>query len=125
VAEDWPSAQHADRSPLPRVQDLARTEDGYAPESVEEAFDAFYRHLARLDATLRTLETVETFSRQASDLRADLRSIRAAGWSPYPRGYAVTAPAPRMSGVPPAVPRIALEVVFLVAVAVAAAVAGF
>jgi len=125
VAENWPSPQHAERSPLPRVEDLPRGEHGYEPEHVEEAFDAFYRHLAQLDSTLRTLESVETFSRQASELRADLRSIRAAGWSPYPRGYAVSAPAPRFGGVSPAVPRIALEVVFLVVVAVAIAVAEF
>jgi hypothetical protein len=125
VSEDWPSPQHAERSPLPRLEDLPRAEHGYDPERVEEAFDAFYRHLAQLDSTLRTLETVDAFSRQAAELRADLRSIRAAGWSPYPRGYAVSAPAPRGGGIPPAVPRIALEVVFLIAVAVAVAVAGF
>jgi hypothetical protein len=82
VIEDWPSPKHSDdeRQPLPRVEDLPRG-DGYDAEAVEDAFDAFYRHLAQLDSTLRTLEAVDAFSRQAAELRADLRSIRVAGWS--------------------------------------------
>jgi len=46
-------------------------------------------------------------------------------WSPYPRGYPV-APTPSLGlGITEAVPRVALEVVFLVAVAVTVAVANF
>jgi hypothetical protein len=96
---------------------------GYDQPSVQDAFDAFYRHLAQLDSTLRSLEAVDAFRGQAAELRADLRSIRAAGWSPYPRGYPVP-PAPSF-GLPEAVPRIALEVIFLVAVAAVLAVANF
>src|SRR4051794_12735160 len=51
VAEDWPSSQHVERSPLPRLEDLPRAEHGYEAEHVQEAFDAFYRHLAQLDST--------------------------------------------------------------------------
>src|SRR5262249_60322886 len=54
-----------------------------------------------------------------------LRSIRAAGWSPYPRGYALAPERSLFGSLPPAVPRIALEVVFLVAVAAVVAVADF
>jgi hypothetical protein len=124
VSQDWPSPQRRDeRSSLPRVEDIPLVERGYDPERVEDAFDAFYRHLAQLDSTLRTLETVEAFREQAAELRADLRSIRAAGWSPYPRGYAVAPAAHVGSGVPEAVPRIALEVAFLIVVTVVVAVA--
>jgi hypothetical protein len=122
VTEDWPSPKHPDdRQPLPRVEDLPRGE-GYEAEAVAEAFDAFYRHLAQLDSTLRTLEAVDAFSRQASELRADLRSIRVAGWSPYPRGYPVTAPQSLGAGLPDALPRIALEVAFLIVVTVVVAI---
>jgi hypothetical protein len=125
MSEDWPSPQRPDeRRPLPRPADLPRG-DGYDAEAVEEAFAAFYEHVAQLDSTLRTLEAVETFRHQAAELRADLRSIRVAGWSPYPRGYPV-APTPAVgAGLPEAVPRIALEVAFLIVVAVVVAVASF
>jgi hypothetical protein len=122
MTEDWPSPQHPDdRQPLPRVEDLPRGE-GFEEQAVADAFDAFYRHLAQLDATLRSLEAVDAFSRQASELRADLRSIRVAGWSPYPRGYPVAAPQPLGSSLPDSLPRIALEVVFLIVVTVIVAV---
>src|SRR5690242_2448651 len=51
MQDSWPSAEHeAERaSPLPRVEDLPYAESGYEPERVREAFDAFYRHIARLD----------------------------------------------------------------------------
>jgi hypothetical protein len=112
MAEEWPSPHHHEAHPLPRVEDLPAAWEGYDRERVQAAFDAFYRHIARLDATLRTLEAVEVFRGEASDLRAELRSMRAAGWSPYPRGYALT---PERSMLrPEAMPRIALEVVFLV-----------
>jgi hypothetical protein len=122
MTEDWPSPQHPDdRQPLPRVEDLPRGE-GFEEEAVADAFDAFYRHLAQLDATLRSLEAVDAFSRQASELRADLRSIRVAGWSPYPRGYPVAAPQPLGASLPDSLPRIALEVIFLIVVTVVVAV---
>jgi len=123
MAEDWPSPHHHEPHPLPRVEDLPPAREGYDREQVQAAFDVFYRHIARLDATLRTLEAVEVFRGEASDLRAELRSLRAAGWSPYPRGYALTPERSMLGSVPEAVPRIALEVVFLVVVAAVVAVA--
>jgi hypothetical protein len=124
MSEEWPSPpQRPDHPPLPRVEDLPGAPEGYDRASVEDAFDSFYRHLAQLDSTLKTLEEVEVFRRQSEELRAELRSIRAAGWSPYPRGYPL-APTPSVGfDLPAAVPRIALEVVFLIAVAVTVAVA--
>ena len=123
MAEDWPSPHHHEQHPLPRVEDLPAAWEGYDRERVQAAFDAFYRHIAQLDATLRTLESVEVFRGEAGDLRAELRSLRAAGWSPYPRGYTLTPERSMLGSVPEAVPRIALEVVFLVIVAAVVAVA--
>jgi hypothetical protein len=123
MAEDWPSPHHHESHPLPRVEDLPAAWEGYDRERVQAAFDAFYRHIARLDATLRTPESVEVFRGEAGDLRAELRSLRAAGWSPYPRGYTLTPERSMLGSVPEAVPRIALEVVFLVIVAAVVAVA--
>ena len=126
MSDDWPSPpQRPERPSLPRVEDLPVVSEGFDRTRVEEAFDSFYRHIAQLDSTLRTLEAVEVFRRNASELRADLRSIRAAGWSPYPRGYPVAPELGRGYDLPAAVPRIALEVVFLIVVAVIVAVANF
>jgi hypothetical protein len=110
---------------LPRVEDLPVAWEGYDRERVQAAFDAFYRHIAQLDATLRALESVEVFREQAGDLRTELRSLRAAGWAPYPRGYTLTPERSMLGSVPSAVPRIALEVVFLIIVAAVVAVANF
>jgi hypothetical protein len=126
MGQDWPSTpQHRDAPRLPVVDDLPVAWEGYDRASVDAAFESFYRHIAQLDSTLRTLEAVEAFREEATDLRADLRSIRAAGWSPYPRGYALAPERSLFGSLPPAVPRIALEVVFLVAVAAVVAVADF
>ncbi len=125
MSEEWPAPPQTERPALPRVEDLPLAAQGYDPARVQEAFDAFYRHLAQLDSTLRAVEAVEIFRQQSSELRADLRSIRAAGWSPYPRGYPV-APTPGLGvGISDAVPRIAAEVALLIAVAVIVAVAKF
>jgi hypothetical protein len=125
VGQDWPSPHHHEPHPLPRVEDLPVAWEGYDRERVQAAFDEFYRHIAQLDTTLRALESVEVFRRQAGDLRTELRSMRSAGWSPYPRGYALTPERSLFGSVPDAVPRIALEVVFLVVVAAVVAVAKF
>ena len=120
--ESWPSPQTPAREPLPRVEDLPVAEQGYEQESVKAAFDSFYRHAAQLDAALRTLEAVDSFHRHASALRADLRSLRSAGWTqqswsgPPSYGYGMRAP---REGVPPVVWRVAGEVGFLIAAAVA------
>ena len=63
----------------PRVEDLPIAEQGYDREKVREAFDAFYRHAAQLDSTLRTLEAVEVFQRTLAELRAELRTMRGSG----------------------------------------------
>ena len=125
MSGDWPSPHHHDSHPLPRVEDLPVAWEGYDRERVQAAFDSFYRHIAQLDATLRTLEAVEVFRGQAGELRAELRSIRSAGWAPYPRGYTLTPERSMLGSVPDAVPRIALEVIFLVVVAAVVAVADF
>lgn len=121
--EAWPTPQAPSREPLPRVEDLPLAEQGYEQESVRAAFDSFYRHAAQLDAALRTLEAVDSFHRHAAALRTDLRALRSAGWtqqswSPPPSSYAYGRRGAR-EGVSPVVWRVAGEVVFLIAVAVA------
>src|SRR2546423_9258767 len=71
MQDSWPSAEREpERAPsLPRVEDIPVVESGYDPERVREAFDAFHRHLARLDATLRTIEAVDAFRGPAARLR--------------------------------------------------------
>lgn len=125
MQDSWPSAEHeAERaSPLPRVEDLPYVERGYDPERVHEAFDAFYRHLARLDATLRTIEAVEVFRDQADELRKELRALRTAGWTQQPWHPSYSTREPARPGVPEAVFRWALEACFVIAVPVAASVA--
>jgi F0F1-type ATP synthase membrane subunit b/b' len=49
-------AQAATLTSLPRVEDLPSAGDGYDRERVREAFDAFRRHLAQLQAQLRVLQ---------------------------------------------------------------------
>jgi hypothetical protein len=121
--EAWPTPQTPAREPLPRVDDLPLAEHGYEQESVRAAFDAFYRHAAQLDAALRTLEAVDSFHRHAAALRSDLRALRSAGWtqqtwsgSSPSYGYGERGP---REGVSPVVWRVAGEVAFLIAVAVA------
>jgi hypothetical protein len=122
--EAWPTPQTPAREPLPRVEDLPLAEQGYEQESVRAAFDSFYRHAAQLDAALRTLEAVDSFHRHAAALRSDLRALRSAGWTqqtwpgggPPAYGYATRGV---REGVSPVVWRVAGEVAFLIAVAVA------
>jgi hypothetical protein len=121
--EAWPTPQTPSREPLPRVEDLPVSDQGYEQESVRAAFDAFYRHAAQLDAALRTLEAVDSFHRHAAALRSDLRALRSAGWTQQtwgsgPPAYGHGSRGVR-EGVSPVVWRIAGEVVFLIAVAVA------
>jgi hypothetical protein len=120
MSEQWPADPTPARPKLPALEDLPKTADGYDAERVGEAFDAFYRHIAKLDATLQTLEAVEAFSRQAADLRNELRSFRRArwedGWSQAYGRTAVTASSQRL--LPRALPRLVAEVAFLIAVAV-------
>src|SRR5436305_9610000 len=75
-SDAWPSPD-TPPAPLPRIEDLPLAEQGYDQEAVRLAFDSFYRHAAQLDASLRALEAVEVFRRDADALRNDLRAIRA------------------------------------------------
>ena len=121
----WPSRERApERTPLPRAEDLPVAENGYERDAVHAAFDAFYRHTAQLDATLRTLEAVDTFTRQAAELRADLRTLRSAGLGPQPWSSPYSTPSSERAGVSPAVPRIAIELAFVIAVPVVAGAIG-
>jgi F0F1-type ATP synthase membrane subunit b/b' len=43
-------------TPLPRVEDLPAARDGYDKQTVREAFEAFRRHTAQLQAQLRVLQ---------------------------------------------------------------------
>jgi hypothetical protein len=130
---DWPAPEpHEERPrlPLPRVDDLPVAEQGYDREAVREAFDAFYRHAAQLDATLRTLEAVDVFQRTASELRAEMRTIRAGGWtvSSYGRGGyggGRGGAGVREWSLPPAFPRIAAEALFLIVIGIVVGVAGW
>lgn len=123
----WPSPEPAEpRSPLPRVEDLPLAPEGYDRERVREAFDAFYRHLARLDTTLKAIEAVDVFRDQAAELRKEIRALRTAGWTqqqPWTRTYAGREPL--RPGIPPALTRLVLELALIVAVAVVVAVADF
>jgi cell division septum initiation protein DivIVA len=50
------SAQQPSLTSLPRLEDLPRAGDGYDAEKVREAFEAFRRHTAQLQAQLRVLQ---------------------------------------------------------------------
>jgi F0F1-type ATP synthase membrane subunit b/b' len=43
-------------TPLPKVEELPRAGDGYDTDAVRDAFDAFRRHTAQLQAQLRVLQ---------------------------------------------------------------------
>ena len=122
----WPSPD-SQPQPLPRIEDLPIADQGYDQESVRLAFDSFYRHAAQLDASLRALEAVEVFRRDADALRNDLRALRALGLGggAAEPSWATTTyerPRPEVSG---AVLRLAGEAALIVAVAVVAGVAHF
>jgi hypothetical protein len=125
-SDAWPSSD-ASPAPLPRIEDLPLADHGYDQEAVRLAFDSFYRHAAQLDASLRALEAVEVFRRDADALRNDLRALRAlglGGGEAEPAWVTRTYESPRreISGV---VFRLAAESALIVAVAVIAGVAKF
>ncbi len=111
-------------SELPRTDDLPRAEDGYDADRVEEAFSAFA-------ARVRDLEDV------ASELRDEVRALRSERRAPvddedWPDadGRPAFAPSPEwIASVPPplarpfAIPRLAVETAFLLAVALLAGLA--
>src|SRR5437763_12408760 len=122
----WPSPD-APSGPLPRLDDLPIAEQGYDQEAVRLAFDSFYRHAAQLDASLRVLEAVEVFRRDADALRNDLRALRAiglGGQAPEP-AWATQTYTRERAEVPAVVLRLAFEAALIVAVAVIAGVAHF
>src|SRR5438132_303891 len=41
---------------LPRLEDLRTSENGYEPDAVRDAFDAYRRHVVQLQAQLRVLK---------------------------------------------------------------------
>ena len=121
----WPSPD-APSGPLPRLDDLPIADQGYDQEAVRLAFDSFYRHAAQLDASLRALEAVEVFRRDADALRNDLRALRELGLagSPEPAWPSLRYEAPPRE-VPVVVFRLAFEAALIIAVAVIAGVAHF
>ncbi len=126
-SDAWHSPD-APPSPLPRIEDLPIAEQGYDQEAVRRAFDSFYRHAAQLDASLRALEAVEVFRRDADALRNDLRALRAlglGGGGPEPAWAATTYEAAPRGEVPAVVLRLLAEAALLIAVAVIAGVAHF
>src|SRR3954467_10148601 len=124
-SDPWPSSD-ASPAPLPRIEELPLVDQGYDQEAVRLAFDSFYRHAAQLDASLRALEAVEVFRRDADALRNDLRALRELGLSGSPDP---ARPAPRYEAPPREAPtvviRLAFEAALIIAVAVVAAVAHF
>jgi hypothetical protein len=124
--DSWPSPD-TPPGPLPRVEDLPIAEQGYDQEAVRAAFDSFYRHAAQLDASLRALEAVEVFRRDADALRNDLRELRALGFGgglPEQPWTVERYDVPR-SEIPAVVLRLAAESVLIVSVAVIAGVSHF
>jgi hypothetical protein len=121
----WPSPD-SPPGPLPRIEDLPIADQGYEQEAVRAAFDAFYRHAAQLDATLRALDAVEVFRRDADALRNDLRALRGLGFGGglEPSWTLERYEVPRAT-IPGAVVRLAAEAVLIVAVAVIAGVSHF
>jgi hypothetical protein len=123
-SDAWPSPD-APLAPLPRIEDLPLSDQGYDREAVRLAFDSFYRHAAQLDASLRALEAVEVFRRDADALRNDLRALRALGLG---GGQAEPAWATRRydqprGEIPGVLLRLTAESALIIAVAVVAGVA--
>ena len=63
-------ARAASLTSLPRFEDIPRAGDGLDPERAREAFDAYRRHVAQLQAQLRVLQAVGTRSARAPRSRA-------------------------------------------------------
>ena len=75
-----------------------------------------------LDTAARAFASADAFERDAAELRAELRRLRAAGRAAPSWGSRWE---PRRVALPDAVPRIATEAAFLIAVAVFLGVAGY
>jgi hypothetical protein len=124
MSDAWPSPD-SPPGPLPRIEDLPIAEQGYDQEAVRLAFDSFYRHAAQLDASLRALEAVEVFRRDADALRTDLRALRTLGLGGPEPSWTPARYEPVRREVSGVVLRLAAEAALIVAVAVIAGVANF
>src|SRR4051812_1657965 len=123
-SDAWPSPD-TQPGPLPRIEDLPVAEQGYDPEAVRLAFDAFYRHAAQLDASLRALEAVDVFRRDADALRNDLRALRALGVGSSDASWSTPRYESPRPGVSSVALRLAAEAALIVAIAVIAGVSQF
>ena len=122
-SDAWPSPD-AQAGPLPRIEDLPLAEQGYEQEAVRAAFESFYRHAAQLDASLRTLEAVEVFRRDADALRNDLRALRSlGGLGGSEPSWAAQTYEPARREIPATAFRLLFEAALIIAVAVIAGVA--
>jgi len=83
MATQEPGQQQPSLTALPRLDDIPRKGDGLDPDGVREAFDAFRRHSAQLQAQLRVLQAAsrsgQTVEPTGHAVRMDaLHLIRAA-----------------------------------------------
>src|SRR5438132_5250433 len=83
MATQEPGQQQPSLTALPRLEDIPRKDDGFDPDGVREAFDAFRRHSAQLQAQLRVLQAAsrsgQTVEPTGHAVRMDaLHLIRAA-----------------------------------------------
>jgi hypothetical protein len=124
MSDAWPSPD-SPPGPLPRIEDLPIADQGYDQEAVRLAFDSFYRHAAQLDASLRALEAVDVFRRDADALRNDLRALRALGVGAAEPAWASARYEPVEREFPVAALRLAGEAALIVAIAVIAGVSHF
>jgi hypothetical protein len=121
-SDAWPSPD-AQPGPLPRIEDLPLAEQGYEQEAVRAAFESFYRHAAQLDASLRALEAVEVFRRDADALRNDLRALRSIGLGGPDPSWATQSYERERREIPGSAVRLLFEAALIIAVAVIAGVA--
>jgi hypothetical protein len=122
-SDAWPSPD-AQPGPLPRFEDLPIAEQGYEQEAVRAAFESFYRHAAQLDASLRALEAVEVFRRDADALRNDLRALRSIGsFGGADPSWSTRTYESERRQIPAAAVRLLFEAALIIAVAVIAGVA--
>src|SRR5438045_4580944 len=83
MATQEPGQQQPSLTALPRLEDIPRKGDGFDPDGVREAFEAFRRHSAQLQAQLRVLQAAsrsgQTVEPTGHAVRMDsLHPIRAA-----------------------------------------------
>jgi hypothetical protein len=121
-SDAWPSPD-AQPGPLPRIEDLPIAQQGYEQEAVRAAFESFYRHAAQLDASLRALEAVEVFRRDADALRNDLRALRSIGLGAADPSWSTQGYERERREIPASAVRLVFEAALIIAVAVVAGVA--